>query len=147
MQTLEKTQPGNETTLSKTFHRLAESLKRRALVIVLSDLFDDTTELLSALKHFRHAKHEVIVFQILDPAEVTFPFDDVTRIEDMENAREVTSDPRAFRAAYLDEFGRFLDAIRAGCRSAQIDHVVAQTDQRFDLFLGNYLARRQAMSV
>jgi uncharacterized protein (DUF58 family) len=147
METLEKTQPGNETTLSRTFHRLAESLKRRALVIVLSDLFDDPKELLSALKHFRHAKHEVIVFQILDPAEVTFPFDDVTRIEDMENAREVTSDPRAFRTAYLEELGRFLDAIRDGCRSAQIDHVIAQTDQRFDLFLGNYLARRQAMSV
>jgi uncharacterized protein (DUF58 family) len=147
MEHLEQTAPGGETTLSGTFHRLAESLKRRSLVIVLSDLFDDPEELLGALKHFRHKKHEVIVFQVLDPAEVTFPFDDVTRIEDMENAREVTSDPRAFRTAYLDEFARFLDAVRNGCRSAGIDHVVAQTDMRFDLFLGNYLARRQALSA
>ena len=108
---------------------------------------DDAEALIGALKHSRHARHEVVVMQILDPAEVNFPFDDVTRIEDMENGREVTSDPRAFRNAYLEEFGRFLDTVRGGCRSAGIDHVVAQTDQRFDLFLGNYLARRQGMSV
>ena len=86
MEKLEKTQPGGETSLSETFHQLAETIKRRALVVVLSDLFDDPDELVGALKHFRHKKHEVIVFQMLDPAEVTFPFDDVTRIEDMENA-------------------------------------------------------------
>jgi uncharacterized protein (DUF58 family) len=147
MEKLEQTRPGSETTLSATFHQLAESIKRRALVVVLSDLFDDPTELLGALKHFRHKKHEVVVFQVLDPAEVTFPFDDVTRIEDMENGRELTSDPRAFRKAYLDELAKFLEAIRSGCRSAQIDYTVAQTDQRFDLFLGNYLARRQSLAV
>ena len=147
MDTLEKTKAGGETSLAVTLHRLAESLKRRSLVIILSDLFDDPEKLVGALKHFRHARHEVVVMQILDPAEVTFPFDDVTRIEDMENGREVTSDPRAFRNAYLEEFGRFLETVRGGCRSAGIDHVVAQTDQRFDLFLGNYLARRQGMSV
>jgi uncharacterized protein (DUF58 family) len=146
MELLEKTQPGGETTLADTFHRLAESIKRRSMVIILSDLFDDAQALLGALKHFRHARHEVIVLQILDPAEVSFPFDDITRIEDMETTREVTSDPRAFRNAYLEEFGRFIDTLRAGCRSAGIDYVTAQTDQRFDLFLGNYLARRQGMT-
>jgi uncharacterized protein (DUF58 family) len=144
MEKLERTQPGGETTLSETFHELAESIKRRALIVILSDLFDDPQALLGALKHFRHNKHEVVVFQVLDPAEVSFPFDDITRIEDMENHREVTSDPRAFRRAYLDELSKFLDVIRNGCRSAQIDYTVAQTDQRFDLFLGTYLARRQA---
>jgi uncharacterized protein (DUF58 family) len=145
METLENTAPGGETTLADTFHRLAEAIKRRSLVIVLSDLFDDANELIGALKHFRHKKHEVIVLQVLDPAEVSFPFDDITRIEDMENAREVTSDPQAFRNAYLHEFGKFMETIRGGCRTSGIDHVVAQTDERFDLFLGNYLARRQAM--
>jgi len=121
MQKLEQTQAGEETSLAGVFHELAESLKRRALVVILSDLFDD-------------------------PAEVTFPFDDVTRIEDMETRREITSDPRAFRKAYLDEFNRFLDAIRGGCRAANIDHTTAQTDRRLDQFLGAYLARRQAMT-
>jgi uncharacterized protein (DUF58 family) len=147
MQALEKTQPGGETSLAETFHRLAESIKRRALVIILSDLFDDADKLVSALNHFVHKKHEVLVFQILDPAEVSFPFDDITRIEDMENAREITSDPEAFRKAYLEEFGRFVETVRAGCRKANIDYVAAQTDQRFDIFLGNYLARRHALGV
>ncbi|MBI1918470.1 MAG: DUF58 domain-containing protein [Planctomycetes bacterium] len=147
MEKLEQTDPGGETGLAATFHQLAESLKRRSLVVILSDLFDDPAELVGALKHFRHKKHEVIVFQVLDPAEVDFPFDDITRIEDMENRREVTSDPRAFRRAYLDELARFLETIQSGCRTAQIDYVVAQTDQRFDLFLGTYLARRQALTT
>jgi uncharacterized protein (DUF58 family) len=146
LEKLEDTEPGGETSLSETFHQLAESIKRRALVVVLSDLFDDADKLVAALKHFRHKKHEVIVLHTLDPAEVTFPFDDVTRIEDMENHREVVSDPRAFRKSYLEELAKFLDTIRGGCRASQIDYALAQTDRRFDLFLGTYLARRQAMT-
>jgi uncharacterized protein (DUF58 family) len=147
MEKLEKTQTAGETTLAATFHELAESIKRRALVIILSDLFDDPEALVGALKHFRHRKHEVIVLQVLDPAEVSFPFDDITRIEDMETGRLITSDALAFRRQYIEELGKFLDIIRAGCRTSQIDYVVAQTNQRFDLFLGTYLARRQSMSI
>jgi uncharacterized protein (DUF58 family) len=145
LERLEDTEPGGETSLSETFHQLAESIKRRALVVVISDLFDDADKLVGALKHFRHKKHEVIVLHTLDPAEVAFPFDDVTRIEDMENRREVVSDPRAFRKSYLEELEKFLAKIRGACRSSQIDYAQAETDKRFDLFLGTYLARRQAM--
>ena len=143
MERLEQNTAGGETSLSETFHQLAESIKRRALVVVLSDLFDDPNEVVGALKHFRHKKHEVIVLQVLDPAELDFPFDDVNCIEDLENRREVVSDPQAFRKAYLEEFGRFQDAIRSGCVEAQIDHAVARTDRSFADFLGDYLARRQ----
>jgi uncharacterized protein (DUF58 family) len=147
MEKLEDAAPGGETSLSETFHQLAESIKRRALVVVISDLFDDPERLVGALKHFRHKKHEVIVFQTLDPAEVSFPFDDATQIEDMETRREVVSDPRAFRKAYLEELGKFLDTVRGGCLAAQIDYALADTSQRFDSFLGTYLARRQMMHV
>jgi uncharacterized protein (DUF58 family) len=147
MEKLEHTEPGGETSLSATFHQLAESIKRRALVVVISDLFDDAGQLVEALKHFRHQKHEVVVFQTLDPAEVHFPFDDVTRIEDLETHREVVSDPRAFRKAYLEELAKFLAAVRAGCQGARIDYALAETDKPFDLFLGTYLARRQALSL
>jgi hypothetical protein len=145
MERLEGITTGEETNLSQTFHELAERLKRRALVVVISDLFDDAPQLVSALKHFRHKKHEVVVFQTLDVAELTFPFDDVTRIEDLETHREVTSDPRALRKAYLDELGAFLDAVRQGCFNAQIDYALADTSRPFDQFLGTYLARRQMM--
>jgi uncharacterized protein (DUF58 family) len=147
MEKLEQTNPGGETSLSTTFHQLAESIKRRALVVVISDLFDDPAKLVEALKHFRHKKHEVVVFHVLDPAELTFPFDDVTRIEDMEDRREVISDPRAFRKAYLEELAKFLETVRSGCQAAQIDYALAETGQPFDRFLGTYLARRQSMSL
>jgi uncharacterized protein (DUF58 family) len=145
MEKLEQTSPGGESGLAGVFHKLAEQIKRRALVVVISDLFDDAAELVGALKHLRHEKHDVIVFHTLDPAEISFPFDDVTRIEDMETAHEVTSDPRAFRKAYLEELAQFLDTVRGGCLDAQIDYALAETDQSFDMFLGQYLARRQMM--
>jgi len=143
MERLEEAAPGGETNVSETFHQLAESIKRRALVVVLSDLFDDPQAVVEALKHFRHKKHEVIVFQTLDPAEIEFPFDDVTAIEDMETRREVVSDPRAFRKAYLEGLERFLDVIRSGCLEARIDHELAGTGRPFVRFLGDYLARRR----
>jgi uncharacterized protein (DUF58 family) len=143
LQHLEKTAPGGETSLVANFHQLAESLKRRALIVVLSDLFDDPEPLVAALTHFRHNRSEVIVIQTLDPAEVEFPFDDATRIEDVETGREVVSDPQALRRAYLEEFAKFTTTIRAGCDAAQIDFVTARTDEPFDRFLGHYLAHRQ----
>jgi uncharacterized protein (DUF58 family) len=143
MERLEQAAAGGETGISRTLHQLAETIKRRALVVVLSDLFDDPAGVVGALKHLRHRKHEVIVMQTLDPTELEFPFDDVNCIEDMETSREVISDPRAFRKAYLEEFGQFLTAIEGGCRQAQIDHSVARTDQPFAAFLGEYLARRR----
>jgi uncharacterized protein (DUF58 family) len=144
MQVLERTRAGGETSLAETFHQLAETIKRRSLVVVLSDLFDDPQRLVGALKHFRHQKHDVIVFHTLDPAEITFPFDDVTQIEDLETKAEVTSDPRAFRKAYLEELAKFLEIVRGGCLDAQIDYALARTDERFEMFLGQYLAKRMA---
>jgi len=131
--------------LSETFHQLAETIKRRALVVVLSDLFDDSDKLVEALKHFRHKKHEVIVFHTLDPAELNFPFDDVTAIEDLESHREILSDPRAFRKAYIEGLTKFMETVRSGCEEAQIDYVLAETGKPFGDFLGNFLARRAMM--
>ena len=143
MERLEVTEPGGETSLGDTFHQLAETMKRRALVVIISDLFDDPDKLLDGLKHFRHRKHDVIVLHTLDPSELTFPFDDVSRIEDMETGREITSDPVAFRNHYLEELGKFLDQVRGGCLASRIDYAMAETETRFDLFLGAYLAKRQ----
>jgi len=146
MDTLENTEPGNETNLSAIFHQLAETIKRRSLVIIISDLFDDPDAVVGALKHFRHKKHDVIVLHTLDPAELTFPFDDISRIEDMETGREITSDPRAFRTGYLEELATFLETVRGGCLSSQIDYAIAETSMKFDTFLGTYLARRQRLT-
>ena len=142
MELLEQTEPGNRTNLGDVLHRLAETVKRRSLIIVISDLLDDPDQVVAGLKHFRHSRQDVIVFHVLDPAELMFPFDDVSRIEDMETGRELTGDPQAFRNAWMEEIEKFLDTIRRGCRTAQIDYVLARTDAPLDRFLGTYLARR-----
>lgn len=146
MEQLEQARPGGETSLADVLDGIAERIPRRSLVIVLSDLFDDAERVVQALKHFRHRKHEVIVFHVLDPAERTFPFEDISAIEDMETGRVVHSDPQAFRRAYLQSLQRFLTVVRTGCGEAAMDYVVAETNAPFADFLTSYLARRSQYS-
>ncbi len=145
LQQLENTQPAGRTNLAHTFHRLAERMKRRALVVVLSDLFSDQggpQELIDALSHLRHRKHEVVAFQILDRAELEFPFTDASQIEDLETTRLISADAEAIRNHYLNQVNDYLERIRAGCASHGVEYALADTGQPFDQFLGAYLKRR-----
>jgi uncharacterized protein (DUF58 family) len=145
LEQLERAKPTGETDLVTTFHELAETMKRRALVVVLSDLFggDSTAaELLQAITHLRHKKHEVVIFHTLDRAELTFPFDDATQIEDMETSRLVSADAIAMRNEYLRRLNGYIDTIRRGCRSQRVGYALADTSEPFDLFLGTYLSQR-----
>ena len=139
---MENVQPRRKTHAGPIFHDLAERLKRRGLVIVLSDLFDDVPSMLAGLKHFRHRRHEVVVFHVLDPAELDFPFRQTTLFHGLEQLADVLTDPRAMRKAYLAEFEKFLHAVRRGCRSQRIDYVLLRTDQPLDVALSSYLASR-----
>ena len=147
LEQLENVRPEGQTDLARTFHELAETMKRRALVVVLSDLFagtgPDTAPLVDALGHFRHKKHEVVVFHILDQAELSFPFRDAGQIENMETGFTIASDAEAVRSHYLQELAAYLDALRRGCLSREIGYALADTTEPFDLFLGTYLTRRQ----
>ena len=146
LEQLENVQPQGRTDLPHTFHELAETMKRRALVVVLSDLFggtgSSTQDLMDALGHFRHKKHEVVVLQILDQAELTFPFRDAGRIEDLETRLTIDSDAEAIRNHYLRQLNAHLDSIRRGCLAREIGYAMADTTEPFDLFLGTYLTRR-----
>lgn len=142
LDTLERLQPGGETQLSHIFHELAERIKRRALIIVISDLFDDAEDVSNSFKHFRHRKHEVIVFHVLDDAEINFPFTNPTIFEDLETRGEINTNPRISRRYYLEEFNRFIEVYKRACRDSRIDYVIASTKQRFDLLLGSYISRR-----
>jgi uncharacterized protein (DUF58 family) len=133
-----------KTRTGPIFHDLAERLKRRGLVIVLSDLFDDVTAMMAGLKHFRHRRHEVVVFHVLDPAELDFPFRQTTLFRGLEQLPDVLTDPRALRRAYLDEFGRFLRGVAQQCRSQHIDYVQLRTDQSLEIALSSYLAARMS---
>ncbi|HWA97444.1 MAG TPA: DUF58 domain-containing protein [Pirellulales bacterium] len=146
LQVMEETVPERKTNTGPIFHDLAERLKKRGIVIILSDLFDDVNAMLAGLKHFRHRRHEVILFHVLDPAELDFPFDRVTLFKGLEQLPEVLADPRSLRKAYLEEFRAFQKQVRLGCRAQGIDYIEMRTDQPLDLALSSYLAHRMARS-
>ena len=134
--------PARSRTSAPIFHDLAERLKKRGVVVVFSDLFDDVPRILAGLKHFRHRRHEVIVFHVLDPAELEFPFRDPTLFKGLEGMPDVLTEPHALRRAYQDEIGAFLAELKRGCQMMDIDYVPLRTDQELDVALSSYLASR-----
>ena len=147
LEQLEALEPRNRTDLPRALHDVAERMSRRALVIVISDLFGSTgrdaaRDLLESLSHLRHRKHEVVVLQTLDPSERTFPFDDATQIEDMETADVIAADAEAVRRHYLRSLEDYLATIRNGCLSHGIGYALADTSEPFETFLGTYLSGR-----
>ncbi len=139
---MENTVAERKTQTGPIFHELAERLKRRGLVVILSDLFDDVHGMMAGLKHLRHRRHDVVVFHVLDPAELDFPFRQTTMFRGMEQMPDVLTDPRALRRAYLEEFHKFLQAVNKGCRGQYIDYVQLRTDQSLEIALSSYLAHR-----
>ncbi len=133
---------GSDTALGPILHELAERIKQRGVVVLLSDLFDDVEALMMGLKHLRHRRHEVIVLQIIDPAEQDFPFLDPTLFRGLEGLPELMTEPRALKAAYQREFEQFLSDVRGGCRDLHMDHMVLRTDQPLDLALRTFLSAR-----
>ena len=124
--------PGGETNLGRIFRELAPKLHRRGLVILLSDCFGDVGDLLRGLAHFRHARHDVIVFQIWHRDELDFPFAGQVRFDDLEAAdHRRMLDARLLRKQYLARLGDYRDALREGCARHRVDLVPVVTDQPY----------------
>jgi len=143
LRVLEEAAARQKTATGPIFHDLAERLKKRGIVVVLSDLFDRVDSLVTGLKHFRHRRHEVIVFHVLDPAELEFPFQRTTLFRGLEQLPEVLVEPHAVRKAYLRQFKEYQRRIQEACRTHQIDYVLMRTDRPLDLVLSSYLASRR----
>ncbi|MGZ3334569.1 MAG: DUF58 domain-containing protein, partial [Isosphaeraceae bacterium] len=120
---------------------------KRGVVAIFSDFFDDRARIMAGLKHFRHRRHEVIVFHVLDPAEIEFPFRETTLFRGLEGLPAILTEPHALRRAYLAELGAFLDELKKGCRMIDIDYVPLRTDQSLEGPLSSYLASRSARAV
>ncbi len=144
---LDTLRPEARTTIGPVFHEMAERVKKKGLVVVISDLFDDPATVLSGLRHFRHRRHEVILFHVLDEWEKTFPFESMTKFLGLEMLPEVTADPRAVRKAYLEELDRFVWELKRGCRQDRIDYVGMDTSVPLDVALTSYLATRAEMKL
>jgi uncharacterized protein (DUF58 family) len=144
---LSNIEPRERTGLGPVLHTMAERCKRKGLVIIISDLFDDPAEILAGLRHFRHRRHEVIVFHVMDHAERTFPFESMTKFRGLEALGEVLCDPSAVRQAYLNEVESFIGELRHGCRADRIDYVPVDTQTPLDVVLTSYLATRAGMKL
>ncbi|WP_337174773.1 DUF58 domain-containing protein [Paludisphaera sp.] len=144
IQVLDAAPARDKTDLGGVLHDLSERIKRRGIVAIFSDLLDDPAKIIAGLKHFRHRRHEVVVFHVLDPDEVEFPFRDPTLFLGMEDIPEIAANPASIAAAYRKEVAAYLDALKKGCRMADIDYVPLRTDQPLDVALSAYLAARSA---
>ena len=140
---LDNIEPGPDTNISKALHHMAETIKKRGLIILISDLIDEPEEVLKGLRHFRHKKHEVIVFHIIDRQEMDFNFSVRTRFKDLESGEEITTEPWQIQTAYQDVFKEYMDYFKTECRKRNIDYVPMITDQTLDLALTSYLNRRK----
>ena len=135
----------NETGTADCLNEIANKVKRRGLVIVFSDLFDEQNEVINALKHFRYDKNEVIVFQILDQIELSFLEGNPVTLKDMETNEEIYSQPFAMQKAYQESIKEFIEKYKNECRKNNIDFVTLSTSTPFDTALLNYLNKRKKL--
>jgi uncharacterized protein (DUF58 family) len=140
--TLDRLKTGGTTDVSKPLHQLADSLSKRGMVVLISDLLDDPALVVRGLKHFQFRGTDVIVFHILDPDEVDFPFDRPTRFEDLETSDEVIAVPGAVREHYVREVKGLIDRYRRELGAVGIDYQLVMTTHPLELALMSYLSTR-----
>jgi len=123
-------------------HDMARQIRRRGIVFILSDLFDDEQAILDGIQHLRFGGNEVVVFHILDDAEIQFPFEGLVEFEGLEQIPKILTRPAEIRKTYLREFNGFCDRIREGCERNQSHYLRVNTSQPLAEVLSGYLAFR-----
>ncbi len=136
--------PTGPTDAARCLVQVAAMLRHRSLVMIFSDLLTDTDAVIRALRRLRHGGHDVILFHILDEAEVTFPFQGVCEFEEPETHEKLTVDADGFRADYRAEVEKFRQTFREECARSGIDYVPLDTGTQFDKALTEYLVSRRA---
>lgn len=139
--------PGVDTKIEPVLHEMAERIKKRGLVIIISDLFDEPNNIMNGLKHFRHSKQEVILFHVLDRNELEFDFNTRTRTKfiDMESGEEITTDPWHVQNDYKNLIKGLQDYYKSECRLNLIDYVPLFTDDSLDKGLSEYFNKRKRL--
>ena len=139
---LDRLKPALETDVARPLHQLADSLSKRGMVVLISDLLDDPERVIRGLKHFQFRGADVIVFHVLDPYELTFPFERATRFEDLETSEEVVAVPALAREAYLKAIKGLIERYRRELGSVGIDYQQLSTEQPLEMALLAYLSTR-----
>jgi len=142
MLALEKPMEGRATDLTAPLRRIVELVRKRGLIVLISDLLAPVNELETPLALLTASGHEVIIFQVLDPAELDFSFEQASRFEDLETGRDLFLEPSSARADYQRRLGEHLEAVRATCQRLGITHVPHSTGQPLELALFDFLKAR-----
>ena len=133
---------GRRTDVSKPLHVLADAIKKRGMVVLISDLLDEPERVIDGLRHFRFRGTDVVVFHLMDPDELTFPFERAAKFRDMEVGDELMAVPSVVRSAYLAELERVLDIYKRELRSMGIDYQLVNTSDSLEFALMSYLSTR-----
>jgi len=134
------------SNIAKTLHEIAGSVRRRALIVVISDLLGDEAAINVALAHLRKQRHDVIVFQTLDRAEIDLTFKKACELRDLETGERLAVNPRGLAEEYRKVFGAFLEQYQKACAGMNIDYRLVQTDQALESFVRAYLEERRRLS-
>ncbi len=137
--------PTPRTSIAKQLHDITLMIKRRSLVVLVSDLFSDVDDILAGLDHLRFNGHDVVVLHTLDAHELEFPFKGAWCFEGLEEEEPVTTQAERIREEYLTNFNEYMEALRDGCVSSQIDYTTVNTALPLDDVLSEFVVKRQAM--
>ena len=141
--TLDRLALGRRTNVSKPLHVLDDTIGKRGLVVFISDLLDEPDRVIQGLRHFRFRGSEVIVFHLVDPAELTFPFERAARFRDMELGDELMAVPAVVRQEYLDALNTTVERYRRELGSEGIDYRLIDSSTPLEIALMSYLSTRK----
>ncbi|MFO0793092.1 MAG: DUF58 domain-containing protein [Candidatus Brocadiaceae bacterium] len=144
LNTLTTLKTGGKSNISGILNEFVEKIGRRSLVIIISDFLDDIKKIIHQLKYFQVKKNEIILFHILDPYELTFPFETTTYFESMEDDRRILAEPKSIKDRYLAELNRYLEQFKQSCLENRIDYWLINTTTPLDQTLIKFLARRES---
>ena len=145
LHTLDQAMPVRAGRLRAPLEKIAEHFKRRSVVALISDLYEEPEEIVEAIKPYRSLGNDLMVFHVLDPAELDFPYKDASRFQDLETGEEVPIVPESLLAQYRELIGAHIEALRTKFSEIRVDYTLVNTARPLDDALFNYLANRERM--
>jgi uncharacterized protein (DUF58 family) len=145
LRTIEANKPSDSTSTAACLNLIAEKIKRKGMIVVISDFFDNPDEIINSLKHFRYKKNEVVVFQILDPVEKSFAFGQDAVFKDMETGEEMTTQPYQIQKSYQQAMNLFTEKMKEECLNSGIEYNLIDTSMPFDKALFAYFKKRRRL--
>jgi len=144
-QIMEGITPGPDTKIGNILHTSAESIKKRGLVIIISDFLDDLDSIISGIKHYRYKGHEVILFHIMDNQELELDFNERVQFVDLETNETITTDPWHIKSDYQAGIKKFCDKLKINCRKNKVDYTLLNTAKPIEAPLFDYLLKRKTI--